>query len=235
MGNNDGSDNEKPVHTVYLDSFWIDQTEVTNDMFAAFLNVEGNQSENGATWLNAEDDHVRIHRVDNIWQADSGYEKHPVIEVSWYGAKAYCEWAGRRLPTEAEWEKAARGIDGRIYPWGNSIDCSYANYMKQLGNLCVGDTTPVETYSKGASLYGVLNMIGNVTEWVTDWYGKSYYATYPGDQWPNNPMGPESGQYRVLRGGSWLDFRTSATDRISSDPSHSSDKIGFRCALSVFK
>ena len=121
-------DNEKPQHPVYLDTFWIDRTEVTNAMFAQFLNEKGNQNEGGADWLDARDVDVRLIQSGSEWQPVSGYGKHPVVEVTWYAAQAYCRWAGRRLPSEAEWEKAARGTDERTYPWGEEIDCTKANY-----------------------------------------------------------------------------------------------------------
>ena len=114
MGSNDGDDDEKPEHKVYLDDYWIDQTEVTNAMYVEFLNKEGNQ---GVNWLDEDGMDARIQNQGGTWQAGIGYENHPVIEVSWNGAQAYCTWAGGRLPTEAEWEKAARGTDERTYPW----------------------------------------------------------------------------------------------------------------------
>lgn len=117
MGSEDGDSDEEPIHAVYLDAFWMDQTEVTNAMFAKFLNEEGNQSEGGVSWLDASDDDVLIVKNGSTWQPKSGYEDHPVIEVSWYSAQAYCAWVDRSLPTEAEWEKTARGnLDGKKYP-----------------------------------------------------------------------------------------------------------------------
>ncbi|RMF02512.1 MAG: hypothetical protein D6768_08075, partial [Chloroflexi bacterium] len=115
MGSDNGGSDEQPVHIVYLDAFYIDKYEVTNAQFAEFLNARGNQSEGGATWLDADDPDAKIHQNGGTWQADGGYENHPAIEMTWYGAQAYCQWAGKRLPTEAEWEKAARGTDGRTY------------------------------------------------------------------------------------------------------------------------
>jgi len=235
MGSENGDDDEMPVHTVYLDAFWIDQTEVTNEMFAAFLNAEGNQSEGGVAWLDEDDGDERIHKVGDTWRADSGYGDHPVIEVSWYGANAYCEWVGRRLPTEAEWEKAA-GWDAdtkvhRTYPWGELIDDSYANY-----NQNVEDTTPVGSYDKGTSFYRVYDMAGNVWEWVADWYGRDYYKNSTAG---NNPTGPSSGNHRVLRGGSWFYGESnirSANRNLLNDPSIpsiSSSDIGFRCSRSA--
>jgi formylglycine-generating enzyme required for sulfatase activity len=191
---------EQPLHTVYLDAYAIDTYEVTNAQYAEFLNAEGNQEEGGDTWLDADDIDVRIHESGGVWQVDAGYEDHPVIEVTWYGSRAYCQWQGKRLPTEAEWEKAARGAsDTRMYPWGNEDpDCTRLNYHDGT-DYCVGDTTPVGSYPSGASPYGALDMAGNVWEWVNDWYASDYYDTSP----YSNPQGPDSGTYRVLRGGGW--------------------------------
>jgi formylglycine-generating enzyme required for sulfatase activity len=231
--------NEQPLHTVYLDEYAIDKYEVTNAQYAEFLNAEGNQEEGGDTWLDADSSFVRIHESGGFWQADAGYEDHPVVEVTWCGARAYCQWRGKRLPTEAEWEKAARGSsDTRMYPWRNEApDCSRLNYYHYNGSsqsheYCVGDTAPVGSYPSGASPYGALDMAGNVWEWVNDWYDSDYYSTYPVDGWPNNPTGPDSGSYKALRGGSWDDFwpLVRVVYRFRYTPSVSGIRIGFRCA-----
>lgn len=224
---------EQPLHTVYLDAYTIDKYEVTNDQYAEFLNAEGNQEEGGDTWLDADDPDVHI-QESGVWQADAGYEDHPVIEVTWYGARAYCTWAGKRLPTEAEWEKAARGSsDTRTYPWGDETpDCSRLNYYDPTEGYCVGDTTPVGSYPTGASPYGALDMAGNVWEWVNDWYLGDYYSTYPTDGWPSNPTGPASATYKVLRGGSfhnyWYNVRA-ANRYYLIPPTYGYNYLGFRC------
>lgn len=216
MGSDNGASDEKPVHQVTLDAFWIDQTEVTNAMYAEC--VDANQC-NPPSKTNSytHSEYFGISEVDN----------YPVIYVSWRDALAYCSWAGRRLPTEAEWEKAARGTNGNIYPWGN-IDPkdTLLNF-----NSNVGDTTEVGAYPMGASIYGAYDMAGNVWEWVNDWYGETYYQGSP----LSNPSGPDSGQYRVLRGGSWVinNSIVRAANRGKSDPTLAQDYIGFRCAMSA--
>jgi len=230
MGSTDqdpGADlDEKPRHTVTLDAFWIGQTEVTNAMFAGFLNERGNQVEERAPWLNAAASEVRIVQSQNgDWQPTLGLEDHPVTFVTWYAAQAYCAWAGGRLPTEAEWEKAARGDDGRIFPWGGEIDCTKANYLDchEPGSI------PVGSQPAGASPYGVLDMTGNVWEWVADWHAADYYASSP----PENPTGPAIGLARVVRGGSFLfDAKHArAANRRSDGPLITKPDYGFRCVF----
>jgi serine/threonine-protein kinase len=195
MGSAEDGDDEKPVHTVALSDFWIDQTEVTNAQYAAFLSEQGNQTEGGVTWLALGDADCLIEQVDSKYQPKRGYDDHPVIEVSWHGAAAYCKWAGGRLPTEAEWEYAARGPDGRIYPWGDDAPtCERAQFGE-----CSGRTVAVGSLPSGASWCGALDLAGNVWEWVADWYGD-----YPSER-QVNPTGPPFGEARALRGGSWHD------------------------------
>jgi formylglycine-generating enzyme required for sulfatase activity/predicted Ser/Thr protein kinase len=235
-----GNVDARPQHEVYLDAFWIDRTEVTNAQFTAFLNAQGNQTESGMTWLNVRAEHYLIEEVDGQYQPKSGYEQHPAIEVTWYGANAYCVWAGKRLPTEAEWEKAARGTDERIYPWGDEFDGTRVNFCDancdpdgENADWDDGyaDTAPVGSYPAGASPYGALDMAGNVWEWVADWYGEDYYAGSP----DGNPAGPETGEYRVSRGGSWSysPIGVRAADRTRDPPGGSYGDNGFRCALST--
>lgn len=212
MGSNDGNNDEKPVHRVYVDGFWMDKYEVTNAAYGEFVRAKGHRAPSGSSgW--------------NTWGRSgppSGMENHPVVNVSWEDARAYCAWAGKRLPSEAEWEKAARGgKEGQKYPWGNSISSRDANYGQN-----VGSTTPVGSYP--ANGYGLYDMSGNVWEWVSDWYDANYYSKSPS----RNPTGSISGTYRVLRGGSWSDHPdlVRVACRIRSSPVSRLDRFGFRCA-----
>jgi formylglycine-generating enzyme required for sulfatase activity len=212
-------DNEKPVHTVYLDSFWIDRTEVTNAQFRHCVEAGACQAPTTC------DDGFPNY-------GDEGKANSPVVCADWSQAESYCRWAGARLPTEAEWEKAARGTDGRVYPWGNDpASCDRVNtYVDSEGGRCVGHAVDVGSYPAGASPYGALDMAGNVWEWVADWYDAEYYARSP----LHNPQGPESGLFKVLRGGCWLygssDIRTAF--RVEDPPTIRRYQIGFRCAAS---
>lgn len=215
MGSNTGRSDEQPVHRVHLDAFWIDQTEVTNAMYAKCV-ADGDCDSPSSSSSYTHDSYY----------GNPTYDDYPVIYVNWSQAAAYCKWAGRELPTEAQWEKAARGTDGRTYPWGEGINCDKANYTIS----CVGDTSEVGSYSNGASIYGALDMAGNVWEWVNDWYGDTYYASSPS----SNPSGPASGQYRVLRGGSWIwiDGSARSAGHLWFNPTVTAFYLGFRCSLS---
>jgi formylglycine-generating enzyme required for sulfatase activity len=220
---------ELPQHLVYLNSYWIDQTVVTNAMYAHFLNEMGNQIEDRSTWMDAGDDDVLIVQQDGIWKPKEGFENHPAVEVTWFGARAYCQWAGRRLPTEAEWEIAARGAlpggdNDRIYPWGDEISCDKAQYAN-----CGGGLLPVNSKPAGASPTGVLGLSGNTWEWISDWYADDYYAESPLE----NPKGPSEGVTRVLRGGSWeYDWKhLRSANRRHNGPSVSMHDYGFRCVV----
>jgi len=257
MGSEDkyyNDDDEMPQHTVDLDPYWIDQTEVTNAMFAEFVAATGYRTTaeiegsgyvfrpqqspvlvkiNGR-WV--EQDMPQWQWVDGIdWQHPSRpdgdldeKEDHPVVQVSWNDAEAYCSWAGRFLPSEAQWEKAARGNEGDIYPWGNqSPTSSFLNYQWNIG-----DTIAVGSYPAGASPYGIYDMAGNVWEWTADWYSSSYYSSQT--NWLN-PVGPVSGTQRIVRGGAWdVDgIYARAAHRYSYPPDHRVSKLGFRCALRI--
>jgi len=210
--------NEKPQHTVFLNSYWIDQTEVTNAMYILCVQAGGCQPPYSTRSF------TRLTYFSN-----TQFANYPVIYVKWSNAETYCEWAGRRLPSEAEWEKAARGTDGRTYPWGEGINCDLANYWG-LNNGCVGDTSEVGNYPAGASIYGALDMAGNVWEWVSDWYQEIYYSSSPF----SNPLGPATGEYKILRGGSWYNSEGSVRIAVRSEhnPDSASNNFGFRCASS---
>ncbi len=205
----DAGSNEKPQHKVTLAAYWIDRTEVTKDQYQRC---------------------VAAGKCAAPACSGTGQGNHPVVCVWWQEAANYCAWAGRRLPTEAEWEKAARGTDGWKYPWGNEApDCARLNYWGKDGG-CGGNTTTVGSYPSGASPYGALDMAGNVWEWVADWYDAAYYVSSPGA----NPKGPDAGQYRVLRGGSWYNVTWSVRAAVRNwyDPEFGGVSLGFRCARS---
>lgn len=206
MGSGDGVSHEKPRHRVYLDAFHIDKYEVTNTLYQRFISATGHREPR--------------HMSDSKWNNP----QQPVVGVSWHDAEAYCRWAGKRLPTEAEWEKAARGTDERRYPWGNEWDKKRANGSESG----IGRTTPVGQYPGGVSPYGAEDMAGNVWEWVADWYDADYYQRSP----ERNPRGPELGSGKVVRGGSWyyqpLNLRLSLRNHHS--PDNRFDDLGFRCA-----
>jgi serine/threonine protein kinase len=234
MGSSDSdasADNEKPLRSVYLEDFWIDQFEVTNEQFARFLNEEGNQEEDGVSWVNVEDEGSNIIYEDGQYKSKSGYEDHPVTYVSWYGAQSYCRWADKRLPTEAEWEKAARGTDGKIWPWGNDWDEDKVKVKVNCKDVGPGHTTAVGSYPDGDSPYGCMDMAGNAWEWVADWYQGDYYQAAPDH---DNPQGPDQGASRVVRGGSWAlpQGLTRCASRFGLLPWVRRDDLGFRCASS---
>jgi formylglycine-generating enzyme required for sulfatase activity len=220
---------EMPLRTVTLDAFWIDKTEVTNAMFAAFLTEQDNKTEGGGAWYEADSPDAKIAVVGPNWEVEEGFEDYPVVEVTWYGAQAYCQWVGRTLPTEAQWEKAARGTDGRIFPWGNTQpNCSVANFYTG-SQSCADGIAEAGTYGGTASPYGALDMAGNVWEWVADWYKSNYYKDAPTE----NPAGPDTGSNKVFRGGSFESgprtLRTS--ERNSEAPGEARYRTGFRCLM----
>lgn len=205
---------ERPVHTVYIDSFWIDETEVTNFQY------KGCVDSGSCSPPEKSSSATRIKYYGN-----SDFDGYPVIFINWDQADIYCKWMGKRLPTEAEWEKAARGTNSiRFWPWGNiPPDQERLNF-----NRNVGDTVAAGSYPSNISPYGVLDMAGNVQEWVFDWYSETYYKNSP----TSNPSGPISGEQKITRGGSWINFdihnRVSFRYPVLKDKG--TDSIGFRCA-----
>ena len=205
----DSPRNERPAHSVYLSAFYILKYPVTNMDYREFVQCT-------------------VHKQPIHWQRDTyptGLGHHPVVNVSWQDAQAYAAWRGARLPTEAEWEKAARGTDERHYPWGNRfVDGERCNSCNQ-----VGATTPVTEYPEGRSEYGVWDLCGNVYEWCADYYDEDYYRSGPN----SNPKGPEGGQKRVVRGGCFQDTRAvlRVTHRLGENEVGTRETIGFRIAM----
>jgi sulfatase modifying factor 1 len=242
--------NEQPVHTVYLDSFFVDKYEVTNAEFKQFIDAGGYSTPafwSGAGW-SARSSYgwtQPLYWTTGEYHSGTAWPGFPVVGVSWYEAEAYANFVGKRLPTEAEWEKAARGTDQRTYPWGEGLDGSRANYYGS-GDPYDNNTTPVGFYdgrlhpnppfqtTDSPSPYGAYDMAGNVWEWVADWYQSNYYSVSP----PSNPPGPVSGSSRVLRGGAWDNdsgYLRSAYRRsyYYDSPYDRNYYIGFRCARTL--
>ena len=219
MGSDKGDDDEQPVHRVFLDSYYLDKFEVTNGRFAKF--VEAIHSE--PPWGFAD------HETPVV-QAD-----HPVRWVNWMDAMGYCLWAGKRLPTEAEWEKAARGTDGRTYPWGNDPPTPvHAVYgLKEGGEETTSD---IGDRDKGQSPYGAHDLAGNLYEWVMDWYAEDYYMNFAANP-AVNPRGPTEGTAKVQRGGSYINspYRLRSSFRTKGEPAEQDPNVGFRCAQDVPK
>lgn len=225
MGSNTGPDDEKPEHTIFVKAFFLDILPVSNADFAHFLNRQGLQNQQGETFYDDQDSDARIHRRDSRWQADTAYASHPVNEVSWVGARDYCAWLKKRLPTEAEWEKAARGTDGRKYPWGNSAP----NSKLALFGAPYNSSAPVNAFPDGASPYGILDMAGNQWEWVS-----SAYQPYP-YKFDDGRENQSAGPIRSTRGGGHDSNaqEISTTQRgkyLSRNPRAGHHNIGFRCA-----
>ena len=198
------------LQTVFLDEYWIDQLLVTNANYLKCV-----QSGKCPDLIHTE--------TLNQHFLDPRYANHPVVYVNWFNAVDYCEWVGGHLPTEAQWEKAARGTDGRLYPWGDAEpNSTLLNFNKEIG-----ETTEVGSYPAGASPYGLLDMAGNVRQWIADWYSATYYDKIRA----KNPLGPPNGIMRVLKGGSWADpgLRARSDHRLAHDPTSPGAPRGFRC------
>ena len=236
MGSDPGTDPyfwgaEAPTHTVYLDAYWLYQTEVTNAMYAMCVEEDGcNLPKQTNSSTGAE------------YYGNPQYADYPVIHVTWYQARDYCLWAGGRLPSEAEWEKGARGNDERLFPWGdqapssnaaNICDSRCSNTAERATSVEDGyaDTSPVGHYPAGVSPYGAYDMAGNVWEWVADWHQAGYYSKAPYE----NPTGPTGGDRKGMRGGSWFNGidGVRVVARASRKPNDNFYSVGFRCVMDV--
>jgi formylglycine-generating enzyme required for sulfatase activity len=239
-----GSSGLRP-HKVYTDAFYMDAYEVTTELFAKFLNANKEKGNDGErlNWIVIRSDLLTEERKegwpaeiiveDGVYRAFPSFERNPVNSLSWFAAKAYCEWAGKRLPTEAEWEKAARGgLEGRIYPWGNEIPTGGVIFnLKWTDNRAMAPSEPVGNYHPNG--YGLYDMAGNVWEWCYDWFDPDYYAKSP----ENNPRGPQNGTMKVLRGGSWFNsaYYLRLDLRNVADPNAMDAAVGFRCVMDADK
>lgn len=221
-GDRDGGRDEYPRHEVFVDTFAIDKFEVTNGLYLGFVKSTGHRVPQNPT-----------NPTRNLWHGDTITEslaERPVINVDWLDADAYCKWAGKRLPTEAEWEKAAKGTSDRRFPWGNvEPTAKHLNYNQRW----IGEKTlmPVGSYEAGKSPFGAYDMAGNVWEWVNDWYDTQYYEKSP----QKNPKGPDVGVKKVIRGAGWQNETPTVRifTRVESDPTMRNESTGFRCAADV--
>ena len=217
MGSNTGDPDEKPVHSVYVDAFYMDKYEVTNAEYAEFLNATGKHAEAGHEWKIVNFGHEIVY-VNGIYGVARGYENHPVIYVSWYGAMAYAAWKRKRLPTEAEWEKAARGgLAGLNYPWGNSIDSTKANYKsdRKVYGRDIGPL-PKAVGRYAANRYGLHDMSGNVREWCLDEYNADFYQVSPSQ----NPVSGANRVQSILNNYSTLNEYKPRVARSGASDSH---------------
>ncbi|MGH7388215.1 MAG: formylglycine-generating enzyme family protein [Candidatus Rokuibacteriota bacterium] len=238
MGRDGGESSEAPLHRVFVTDFWIERHKVTNAEFAAFLNARGPRSAEGERRYDHDDADARIHPAGAggpgagrmiVWTADAGHERHPVVEVSWFGARDYCAWRGRRLPTEAEWEKAARGDDRRPYPWGRAAPTPERAVFGRAYNA----TAPADGRPLGASPHGVEDLLGNLREWTATVLRPYPYRRDDGRE----PFTGAAGESVVVRGASHDDpietltvTRRRAYDRRGAAAGH--HHVGFRCATS---
>ena len=227
MGSDVEERDEQPAHKVYLDAFYLDKYEVSSEEYAKFLNKVGKSGK-----------YYRLNKYGTL-KYDKKFlakkKKYPINNVSWVGASAYCRWKKKRLPTEAEWEKAARGSEGKIYPWGDEPPEPWkARFNQFWQQLKLDVLVPVDSIPEGKSPFGLYHMAGNVKEWVEDWYDRDYYKS---QDHKINPPSPPGGTFKVLKGGSWIDLEgfIYSSFRNNSPPEMMLEDYGFRCATSVGK
>lgn len=223
------SEDELPIHIVFLDAYYIDKYEVTNELYKKCVDAGVCEPPINTGSL-----------THDFYFENSQFANYPVISMTWYQAKTYCAWRGGNLPTEAQWEKAARGTEGNIYPWGDDFYGNYANFCDKNCPYTGGDVifddgntenAPVGSYPLGVSPFGLYDIEGNAMEWTADWYGSNYYSTL--NENVSNPSGPSTGTERVLRGGGWDDPEVNLRTyrRFMLDPTANDNVIiGFRCA-----
>ena len=227
-----GDTDEGPVHKVFLKPYYIDRYEVSASQFSKFLNHPQKK-----THLHQKKTRlyfqtglgVTIEKVGSLFCPRPGLSNYPANRVSWYGADAYCRWVNKRLPTEAEWGKASRGTDGRIFPWGNEFPTNNrVTFRRKFNRLGFKALEKIDSMTDGRSPYGIHHMAGNVWEWVNDWYEDIYYEESP----YANPKGPDSGTSKVLRGGNWYykAYYMRTTYRFNDKPDIFKNWQGFRCA-----
>ncbi|MBT5552076.1 MAG: formylglycine-generating enzyme family protein [Nitrospina sp.] len=220
-----GDLDEDPVHEVTLSPYWMDKYEVTSSDFAEFLNSHKDSAER---YIDITPN-VTVEIIEGKYQPRTGLDNFPVNRVSWYGADAYCRWQDKRLPTEAEWEKAARGTDQRIFPWGNEFpNNERVTFRRKFSKIGFKVLEPVNSMDQGVSPYGIHHMAGNVWEWVADWFDGGTYE----DREPKDPQGPDTGISKVLRGGNWYykAYYMRTTYRFNERPGQFNIWQGFRCA-----
>jgi len=223
MGNNNSEIDEKPKHKVKISSFYIGKYEVTNQEYAIFLNEKGNQMEENSIWIFLEgkwrNEKCRIYEKDSTFFVEKGYENYPVCFVSWYGANAYCQWKGGRLPTEAEWEYVANSQKDFSVEKLNEIAIFKENSEDKIN----------KAGSREANIFGVYDIYGNLSEWCSDWYLANYYELSP----KKNPQGADFGQMKVKRGGSWYSEKESIypTNRKAANPNNNNITVGFRIVI----
>ena len=236
MGSDSRAADEKPMHKVYLDAYYISKYEVTNAEYYEFWKLQAASLQKVSQ--HTPENFTHLPQIGDWPARAKQFPNHPVVGISWHDANAYAVWKGMRLPTEAEWEKAARGYTDRIWPWGNA--------MEPHANTAANDDgyenrlAPVGSFPKGKSYYGVMDMAGNVWEWTADWYSDVYYwsSSQAAAKRPKkNPTGPAVGSWRVIRGGSWIDkiARCSTTFRFYFYPNLKTSFVGFRLAKTAEK